>query len=405
MTRITLGMMTDTSLFNIQKNQARIEQLQAQLTSGSKLSQPSDDPIGVTRALSFQETLDQSGQYLANIDQGTGWLNTTDNALSSVTSTLHRARELAVQAASESTSGQDRTSILAEIQQLQQHALNLAQSKYGSSYLFSGTASDLPGYVQAMPSSTAGAYVGNDDQIMREVSPGVTTAINADARSTFDPLFAALSQLSAGLVLPGFSPAPTTAGTLTTATTGGTLAAGTYTVAYTWTSATGESQASPAGTITTTGAASTLTLTPPTLPTGATGWNVYVSPVGTSSPQYRQNGAPLVGASFTLGAPPTTTGTQPPGTATIQSSIASFDSSLNAVLSARAQIGAKSNRLDFLSQRLNDQKVGVSSLLSQVKDVDFAQAITSFTMAQSVYQASLKAGAQALQPSLLDYLH
>jgi flagellin-like hook-associated protein FlgL len=47
----------------------------------------------------------------------------------------------------------------------------------------------------------------------------------------------------------------------------------------------------------------------------------------------------------------------------------------------------------------------MSSLLSQVKDVDFASAITSFSMAQSVYQASLKAGAQALQLSLLDYLH
>jgi len=33
-----------------------------------------------------------------------------------------------------------------------------------------------------------------------------------------------------------------------------------------------------------------------------------------------------------------------------------------------------------------------------------AQAITSFTMAQTVYQASLKSAAQALQPSLLDFL-
>jgi flagellar hook-associated protein 3 FlgL len=62
------------------------------------------------------------------------------------------------------------------------------------------------------------------------------------------------------------------------------------------------------------------------------------------------------------------------------------------------------NRLDFLSQRLNDVKVNTTGLLSQVKDVDMAQAITNFSMAQTVYQASLKAGAQALQPSLLDYL-
>ena len=33
-----------------------------------------------------------------------------------------------------------------------------------------------------------------------------------------------------------------------------------------------------------------------------------------------------------------------------------------------------------------------------------AQAITAFTMAQTVYQASLKSAAQAIQPSLLDFL-
>jgi flagellar hook-associated protein 3 FlgL len=77
---------------------------------------------------------------------------------------------------------------------------------------------------------------------------------------------------------------------------------------------------------------------------------------------------------------------------------------LNSVINTRAQLGAKVNRLDFLSQRLNDVKVNTTGLLSQVKDVDMAQAITNFSMAQTVYQASLKAGAQALQPSLLDYL-
>ena len=34
-----------------------------------------------------------------------------------------------------------------------------------------------------------------------------------------------------------------------------------------------------------------------------------------------------------------------------------------------------------------------------------ASAITNFTMAQNVYAASLKATAQSMQISLLDYLH
>jgi flagellar hook-associated protein 3 FlgL len=413
MTRITSGMIMDTSLFNIQKNQTRIEQLQSQLTSGSRITNPSDDPIGAARAMSFQETLDQTNQYLSNIDQATGWLNTTDNALGSVTNLLQRARELAVQAASDTASTQDRTAINSEVQQLQQQALTLAQSRYGSSYLFSGTRSDQPGYVQANPSTVPGAWQGNTNSIAREVSPGVTLGMNVPTDVTssaspppplFDQVFSAFNQLQAGTTAT-FGPAPTLPAGLTTATTGGTLAAGTYTVAYSFTSATGESPASPLATVTTTGATSTINVAPPTLPPGATGWNAYISPVGASSPLYRQNAAPLGAASFTQSAPPSTTGAQAPGTPTIQASIGSLDTALNAMLTARAQNGAKMNRVDFLSQQLNDQRVGMSSLLSQVKDVDFASAITSFSMAQSVYQASLKAGAQALQLSLLDYLH
>jgi flagellar hook-associated protein 3 FlgL len=49
-------------------------------------------------------------------------------------------------------------------------------------------------------------------------------------------------------------------------------------------------------------------------------------------------------------------------------------------------------------------QVNLTGLLSDVKDVDMAQAITNFSMAQTTYQASLKASAQAMQPSLLDYL-
>jgi flagellar hook-associated protein 3 FlgL len=293
--RITQGMIADTMLRNVQNNQSRIEQLQSQLTSGSRISKPSDDPIGAARAISFQEGIAQTDQYLANVDQATAWLNTTDSALGSLTSTLQRARELAIQASSETTNASDRAVINTEVQQLQQHALNLAQAKYGASFVFSGTASDQSGYLQAQASGPVGVWQGNDNQIVREISPGVTMGVNADSRATFDPVFTALTQLQTGLA----------------------------------------------------------------------------------------------------------TNT----TATIQASVGALDTALNAVLTTRAQVGAKVNRLDSLNQRLNDVKLNTASLLSQVKDVDFAAAITSFSMAQAVYQASLKAGAQAMQTSLLDYLH
>src|SRR3954471_16875222 len=97
--RVTPGMMMNSLLHNIELNQARTEQLQNQITSGSRITKPSDDPIGAARAINLQESLSQSDQYVRNIDQATSWLNSSDSVLDAVTLALHRARELAVQAA------------------------------------------------------------------------------------------------------------------------------------------------------------------------------------------------------------------------------------------------------------------------------------------------------------------
>src|SRR5262249_50281549 len=123
--RVTPQMMMDSTLSNIEANQNRIEQLQNQLTSSSRLYRPSDDPIGVSRAISLQTGLDQAAQYSKNIDQGTAWLNTTDSALSAVTDSLQRARELAVEAANDTMTSSDRAAIQQEITQIQQHVLDM----------------------------------------------------------------------------------------------------------------------------------------------------------------------------------------------------------------------------------------------------------------------------------------
>ena len=90
--------------------------------------------------------------------------------------------------------------------------------------------------------------------------------------------------------------------------------------------------------------------------------------------------------------------------ATLQASLTGLDTALDAVNVSRAGVGAKMNRLETLQGQQTAVNTNLPGLLSQVKDVDMAQAITSFTMAQTVYQASLKSAAQALQPSLLDFL-
>jgi flagellar hook-associated protein 3 FlgL len=292
--RVTQGMLSQTTLNNIEANISRLNTIEAQVTSGTRLTKPSDDPIGTAQALNFQEGIDQTNQFLTNINAASSWLSTSDSALSTVDNSLQRARELAVQAANGTLTSSDRQSIQAEISQIQQSVLQSSQAKYGASYIFSGTRSDAPGYVSANPSSVAGAYQGNSAAVLRQVAPGQNIAVNTDATATFDPVFTALSNLNTAL--------------------------------------------------------------------------------------------------------------SSNNTAGVQSSITDIDTALTAVLKARSTAGALSNRMTALQNQMSAVQTNMTGLLSQVKDVDMAKAITDFQMSQNVYNASLQAGAKAMQPSLLDYL-
>ena len=46
----------------------------------------------------------------------------------------------------------------------------------------------------------------------------------------------------------------------------------------------------------------------------------------------------------------------------------------------------------------------MTDILSQTEDIDFTQKTIEFSMAQTVYTASLQVSAKVLPPSLLDYL-
>lgn len=109
--------------------------------------------------------------------------------------------------------------------------------------------------------------------------------------------------------------------TVTTATTGGTVAAGTYQVVVTYTNDDGETTPSLATSIVTTGSTSTITVDSPAAETGASGWNVYITQAGgASTTATLQNTTPeAIGTNFVLTAPPTTSGATPPTTNTAAS--------------------------------------------------------------------------------------
>jgi flagellar hook-associated protein 3 FlgL len=75
-----------------------------------------------------------------------------------------------------------------------------------------------------------------------------------------------------------------------------------------------------------------------------------------------------------------------------------------AISSAVSAIGAMSNRATAAASRLDDLEDGTKQKIDDLTGIDLAKAITEYTTQSAAYQASLKVGAQIIQPSLLQFL-
>lgn len=69
-----------------------------------------------------------------------------------------------------------------------------------------------------------------------------------------------------------------------------------------------------------------------------------------------------------------------------------------------SQMGGRYNRCEMMETRYSKDDLMYATVKSTLEDVDIAEAIMNFSMAQAVYTASLQVGAQVIQPTLLDYL-
>ena len=88
----------------------------------------------------------------------------------------------------------------------------------------------------------------------------------------------------------------------------------------------------------------------------------------------------------------------------IQKTISNLQASMEQLLSVRAEVGAKMNRLQLTTKKLDSQINNVKELLSYNEDVDVAEAIMNLSMAQNVYVSSLMTGAKIIQPTLAQFL-
>lgn len=86
------------------------------------------------------------------------------------------------------------------------------------------------------------------------------------------------------------------------------------------------------------------------------------------------------------------------------SAINGIDQAMNAMLSNLGRLGAVNSRLDLTWQRTEAEIPEVMAQDSALTDVDYAEAITDLRMLEYTQQAALGAASRVLRPSLLDFL-
>lgn len=88
----------------------------------------------------------------------------------------------------------------------------------------------------------------------------------------------------------------------------------------------------------------------------------------------------------------------------VNNELENLDKQIDNLLATRATLGARTNRIELIKGRLENEEVNVTSLMSKNEDADVAEVITNLKMQENVHRAALGAGSRIIQPTLLDFL-
>ncbi|WP_121640154.1 flagellar hook-associated protein FlgL [Virgibacillus sp. Bac330] len=88
----------------------------------------------------------------------------------------------------------------------------------------------------------------------------------------------------------------------------------------------------------------------------------------------------------------------------IGASITELDTGINQIIDARAGLGARMNRLELVENRLGDQKIMATKMMSDNEDINYSEAITNLITQEFLHRAALSTGSRIIQPTLVDFL-
>ena len=139
-----------------------LKNIQEQIATGKRINKPSDDPIATTQALRLRKVLSQIDQYGENIEHGSSWLKVTDVALGTIDQLISQTIDIAYQMSVGTGTAAERQSLAPQIQRLLEQCIQIGNTQLNGRYIFSGYQDDSPAFTDDLTIRPASADPGND---------------------------------------------------------------------------------------------------------------------------------------------------------------------------------------------------------------------------------------------------
>ncbi len=141
--RMTNKIMQTNSLYNINQTKILEDKYNTQLTSQSKITRPSDDPVVAIRALRLRSNVSTADQYYSkNAPDADKWLTVTAESMNTITSVLTDLYKQVQTGVNKDYTASDMNVLLTQIKQDTDEVYATGNQDYAGRYVFTGYRTD-----------------------------------------------------------------------------------------------------------------------------------------------------------------------------------------------------------------------------------------------------------------------